>query len=275
MSQPRVAVVMGGGGAKAAAHLGAAIALAEAGIVPVHWIGTSMGSVVAAALAGGADPAVLLARFGGIERDEVLEREPWAVVKGFWAPAVFRADGLRRVVESLVEARRFADLASPCTVTAVERDTGKVIRFGTLGEDAPLIDALMASCALPPYFRAVTVNGRHCYDGGIRAPLPLPVAESVDCDLVVAIDVGPGLDEVGEPVERPPPLLAAADTAIGWLMAGTTALLRERWESRAALPPLLWVRPTSDRGATFAVERIGEYGRAGERAMRDALRGLQ
>ena len=61
MSTPRVAVVLGGGGAKAAAHLGAAVALRELGISPVHWIGTSMASVVAAAMAGGADPATLLA----------------------------------------------------------------------------------------------------------------------------------------------------------------------------------------------------------------------
>lgn len=266
---------MGGGGAKAAAHLGAAVALADAGITPVHWIGTSMGSVVVAALAAGADPAALLTRFASIERDQVLRREPWAVLKGFWAPAVFRSDALRELVEELVPVRSFAGLAAACTVTAVERDTGRTVNFGSLGEEAPLIDALMASCALPPYFRAVTVNGREFYDGGIRAPLPLPVAESVDCDLVIAIDVGPGLDEVGERVEQPPPLLAAADTAIGWLMAGTTALLRERWETRPGLPPLLWLRPTSDRGATFAIERIGEYGRAGERAMRDALRGLE
>lgn len=274
MTGPRVVVVMGGGGAKAAAHLGAAIALREAGLAPVHWVGTSMGSVVAAALAGGADPAALLARFGGIDRGDVLRREPWAVVKGFWAPAVFRSDALRKVVETLVAPRRFADLPVPCTVTAVERETGRTVRFGAGGEDAPLIDALMASCALPPYFRAATVNGREFYDGGIRAPLPLPVAETIACDLVIAIDVGPGLDETGEPVERPPPLLAAADTAIGWLMAGTTALLRERWDAQPGLPPLLWLRPVSDRGATFAVERVGEYGRAGERTMRDALRSL-
>ncbi len=274
MTGPRVALVMGGGGAKAAAHAGAALALREAGIAPVHWIGTSMGSVVAAALAAGADPAGLLEEFSTIERDDVLQREPWAVVKGFWAPAVFRTEVFREVVERLVPVRSFGDLAAPCTVTAVERDTGETVAFGALGEDAPQIDVLLASCALPPYFRAVEVNGRAFYDGGLRAPLPLPTAEAVDCDLVIAIDVGPGFDELGERVEQPPPLLAASDTAVGWLMAGTTALLRERWETRPGLPPLLWIRPTSDRGATFAVERIGEYGRAGERAMRNALREL-
>ena len=72
MTAPRVAVVLGGGGAKAAAHLGAAVALADAGIVPTHWIGTSMGSVVAVAMAGGADPAALLAAFGKVRRQRIV-----------------------------------------------------------------------------------------------------------------------------------------------------------------------------------------------------------
>jgi predicted acylesterase/phospholipase RssA len=266
--------VLGGGGAKAAAHLGAAVALRDAGITPVHYVGASMGSVVAAALAGGADPAELLARFTGIGRGDVLQREQFAILKGVWAPAIFRSAPFRATVERLVTHRSFDELATPCTVAAVERDTGDLVAFGADGEAAPLIDALMASCALPPWFRPVELNGRHFYDGGLRAPLPLPLAERVSCDLVIAIDVGPGFDESGTPVEVPPPLLAATDVAIGWLMAGTTELLRERWERRPDLPPLLHVRPTADRSATFAVERIGEYGRAGERAMREALRKL-
>ena len=44
MSARRVVMVLGGGGAKTAAHLGAARALGEAGIVPIRWIGTSMGA---------------------------------------------------------------------------------------------------------------------------------------------------------------------------------------------------------------------------------------
>ena len=274
MTAPRVAVVLGGGGAKAAAHLGAAVALADAGIVPTHWIGTSMGSVVAVAMAGGADQAALLAAFGKVRRHEVLRRIPFALLRGIWAPAIFREAAFRRTIERLVTPRRFADLRSACTITAVERDTGRVVAFGSNGEDAPVLDALMGSCALPPWFRPAMVNGRAFCDGGIRTPMPLDLAEHLPVDLVIAIDVGPGFDEIGTPVLRPPPLLAAADTAIGWLMAGTTALMREQWNLKRNLPALLWVRPVNDRGATFALDRIAEYGRAGERAMRTALQEL-
>jgi NTE family protein len=272
MSTPRVAVVFGGGGAKAAAQLGAAIALAEAGITPVHWVGTSMGSVIAAAMASGADPAAMLEGFASLRARDVLVRRFSALLPGFRASAIFRAEPFRATVERLIIPRRFDDLVAPCTVTAVERETGQMISFGTGGETAPLIDALAASCALPPYFPPVQVNGRLFYDGGIREPLPLSVAETIDCDVVVAIDVGPGFDELGSRVITPPPFIMAADTAIGWLMAGTTQLLRQRWRDRPDLPKLIYVRPTTDRGATFAMDRIPDYGRAGSQAMRDALK---
>lgn len=278
MKGPRIAVVLGGGGAKAAAHLGVGKALAEAGIVPVRWIGTSLGAVTAAGLASGEDPEALLARFAALRERDVLVHERSVLLRGIWSPALFSTKAFRAALEKLIAARRFEDLATPCTVTAVDRDTGQEVRFGVQGESVALIDALCASCALPPYFRPFTVNGRACYDGGLRGPMPLTAAADLirhdGLDMVVAVNVGPGFDELGSPLHVPPPLIAAADTAIGWLMAGTTQLLRERWERTPGLPPLVWLRPVSDRGATFAMERMPEYARAGHRAMRDALERL-
>jgi NTE family protein len=267
-------MVLSGGGAKAAAHIGAARALREAGIVPVHWVATSMGSPVAAMLAAGEDPASVLDRFLSVKRSDVLVTRPLVAFRGIWAQSVFRAEPLRETISRLVRPRSFADLAAPLTVTAVEVKTGVEIAFGAGGESAPLIDALCAACALPPYFPPAMVNGRTFYDGGLRAAMPLRQAEGIDCDAVVAIHVAPGFDELGTPVEVPPPLIASTDTAMGWLMAGTTELMREQWKQRSGAPPLIWLRPVSDRGATFALDRAGAYAEAGYAAMSDALREL-
>ena len=267
-------MVLSGGGAKAAAHIGAARALHAAGIVPVHWVATSMGAPVAAMLATGADPDLALERFLSVKRGDVLVSERLVMFRGLWARSVFKAAPLRGTIERLVPVRSFAELAAPLTVTAVEVKTGVEVAFGAGGEAAPLIDALCAACALPPYFPPVEVNGRGCYDGGLRATVPLRQAEAIDCDAVIAIDVAPGFDELGPAVQVPPPLIAATDTAMGWLMAGTTELLRERWQHRAGAKPLIWLRPVSDRGATFALERAPAYAEAGFAAMTDALRML-
>lgn len=268
MAGPRVVVVLGGGGAKAAAHAGAARALAEAGIEPVRWIGTSMGSVLAVALAAGRSPADLLARMSTLRADELVVRRRFAVLRGIWATELLDMQPLRRLFRELIPVERFDQLAVPCGVTAVDANSGEAVVFGEGGmDDMEVHDAVAASCALPPYYAPVTIAGRRYYDGGLRGPLPLWAAEEIDCDAVVAVDVGPGFDERGGSLQSPPPLIAASDTAMGWLMAGTTALLLDRWRSDATRPPLIHLRPVADRGATFAVDRIGGYAEAGYRAM--------
>ena len=264
-------MVLGGGGAKTAAHLGAARALREAGITPVRWIGTSMGSVIAAALATGEDPDAILDRVVKIKRSDALQLDWTVLFRGMWAPSIMKSEPLRALIERLVPARTFAELATPCTVTAVEVLTGTEVAFGAGGEDAPLIDALTAACALPPYFLPVRVNGRTFYDGGLRAAVPIGRARGIECTAVVAVDTGPGFDETGPAVELPPPLIRGSDTAIGWLMAGTTALQRAMWDSVPGSPPLIWLRPVSDRGAMFAADRTARYAEAGYHAMKQVL----
>jgi NTE family protein len=264
-------MVLGGGGAKTAAHLGAARALNEAGITPIRWIGTSMGAVMAAALASGEAPESILERVTAIRRNDVLRTDWSALPRGIWARALFKAAPVRRLIERLVPVRSFAELATPCTVTAVEVLTGKEVAFGADGESAPLVDALAAACALPPYFPPPSVNGRAFYDGGLRAAVPIGRAVGIECNFVVAIHTAPGFDETGPPVEVPPPLVAATDTAMGWLMAGSVELQRERWDLTPGRPPLVWLRPVSERGAMFAADRTAHYADAGYHAMKQVL----
>lgn len=271
MSMPRVVMVLGGGGAKTAAHLGAARALEEAGITPIRWIGTSMGAVMAAALASGESAQSILDRVVTVTRDEALQVQWSAIARGIWAPAIMKPAPVRKLIERLVPARSFAALKTPCTLTAVEVKSGREVGFGADGEAANLIDVLMATCALPPYFPPAMVNGRTFYDGGLRAAVPIDRAAGIECTCVVAVHTAPGFDETGPNIEVPPPLIAAADTAIGWLMAGTVELQRQRWDLTPGRPPLIWLRPTSDRGATFAADRTATYAEAGYRAMTKVL----
>ncbi len=267
-------MVLGGGGAKAAAHLGAARALAEADIEPVRWIGTSMGAVMAAALASGRDLAGLIDQVVAIRRHDVLRTQWTALLRGIWAPALFPVAPLRRAIEALVPARRFDQLRTPCTVTAVDVDSGALVVYGADGDDGPLIDVLTAACALPPYFAPVAINGRRLHDGGIRAAVPIDQASNIACDAVVAIDTAPGFDRDTRPIETPPPLIAATDTAMGWLMAGTTELQRRLWDRSPGRPPLIWLRPVTERGAMFAAGRTARYVERGYQEMRRVLEGM-
>jgi NTE family protein len=126
----RVVGVFGGGGAKSIACAGAWRAMAEAGLVPSHLVGTSMGAVVAAAFASGAtyDEVVIAAR--SLSQRDVAPIDPLGLVKGAFASHLLKPAGPRRVIERLVPASRWEDLKIPLTVTATDLDSGELVLFG-------------------------------------------------------------------------------------------------------------------------------------------------
>ena len=259
MSAPRVVLVLSGGGVKAAAHIGAWRAITEAGLAPSRVVGTSMGAIIGAALAGGCSPDALSDAVSSIKRADVASLNPLALFAGIRARSVLRASPLRRTIERIVPARRFADLELPLTVTTTDLDSGEPVLFGAGGEDAPLIDVLYASAALPVYYPSTVINGRRLGDGGVRSVLPLEAAADGPCDLVIAIDAGPGFEESGGAAPRIPPLMRAHGDAVGILMAGATQRTLEWWRRTDGLPRLLYIRPKVESGVTFEVERIRDY----------------
>jgi NTE family protein len=264
-------LVLSGGGAKTAAHLGACRALREAGFEPAWYVATSMGAVVAAGLASGVGSDELLERMADAGPRGVV-RNPLAPVGGLFLRSLLKPAPLRRAIEAIVPARRFSDLAVPLTVTAVDLDTGELVLFGAGATNAPLVDVLCASCALPLYYPPVILNGRRLGDGGLRAVVPLEPAADLDVELVLGVDVGPGFDlPVPAEESRVPPLVRAHDDAIGILMAANSQSQLALWRADPARPPLVYVRPRVERGATFRVERVREYANEGRRAAREAL----
>jgi NTE family protein len=160
MSAGGVAVVLSGGGAKTAGHLGAMRALSEAGFFASRYVATSMGAVIAAALAAGVEHPALLERLadlgpGGISRD------PLAVLSGLFSRSLLRAAPFRRAVEALVPARRFAELRVPLTVSVADLDSGELLLFGAGGDDARFRSTSRRS-RLPDGAAATAASGASC-----------------------------------------------------------------------------------------------------------------
>jgi NTE family protein len=265
------AVVLSGGGAKTAAHLGACRALREAGFEPVWYVGTSMGAVVGAGLASGIGNDEFLERMAEMG-PRGIARDPFSPVAGLYLRSLLRPGPLRAAIEALVPARRFADLSVPLTVTAVDLDTGELVLFGNGATNAPLIDVLCASCALPLYYPAVVLNGRRFGDGGLRAVVPIEPASELEVELVLAVDVGPGFDlPPAAVVSRIPSLVRAHDNALGIAMAANTVSQLALWRTDPTRPPLVYVRPRVERDSTFRADRVREYAQEGRRATREAL----
>jgi NTE family protein len=268
----RITAVLSGGGAKAAAHLGALRTLAAEGIHPTRYVGTSLGALVATGLAAGAGFDELEAQLLSVREREIFRIDRGAVFKGIFASALLKPEPFRKTVARLLPVERFAELQLPLSITATDLDSGELLVFGAGGAEVPLLDALCASCALPLFFPPFVLAGRRCADGGLRAVVPLEVAARFPADLVVAIDVGPGFDTLPqEGGAKPPALLRLSIDAQRALMASNTAAQHQLWEHTPGLPPLLWIRPRVRRGETFATDQLRWYFDEGARAARTVL----
>ncbi len=271
----KVVAVFGGGGAKSLAHAGAWQALLEAGLSPAHIVGTSMGAVIGAAFAAGSTWDQVMAVARSLTRKDVATFDPFAVLKGVFAPSILKAGPLKRSIARLVPATRFDQLKISLTVTTTDVDSGELVLFGAGGRtDAPLHEVLYASCALPLYFPPASIDGRRLVEGGLRAVLPLEVATGIPADLVVAIDVGPGFDEPLPPPPAPyrllpPPLVRVHGEALRVMMAAQTERAIAAWPKDGAR--LIVVRAVAEREATFAVDQMERYREAGYQATRKAL----
>ena len=271
----RVVAVYGGGGAKALGHLGAERALQEADLVPACYVGCSMGAVIAASLAAGLSPAEVKARADALaDQRPPVAFDPLVLLIGLKRPALLRPGPFRAAVEALVPVRRFSELKAPLSVAVTDLGSGDLLYYGSGpgDRDAPLIDVLMATCALPPYFPPVGLDGKRCGDGGIRAVVPFSGAVRMGADLVVAVDVGPGFDE--GPPRAPnvlPSMLRSGDDALGIAMAQATRDQLALWRATPGHPRLVYVRPKVERNATFNVARMSTYLEWGYDATRAAL----
>ena len=169
-----VAIVLSSGANMGAVQVGVLRALVEHGVRPDLVVGCSIGALNGAALAH--DPTV-----GGVTRLEeawstadargVLPR-PWlppAVALIRRGESVASRDGLHRLIERSVAATSFADLAVPfhCVATDVEACADAWFSEG------PLVEALLASAAMPAVFPPVTIDGRRYIDGAVVNDVPV------------------------------------------------------------------------------------------------------
>jgi NTE family protein len=267
----RLACVLSGGGAKAAAHVGAHRAMEEAGLRPARYVGTSMGAVVAACFAGGLSHDEVLRRMLSISRSDVAGPSA-TLLKGPYARHLLSARRLKETIRRLVPATRFVDLRIPLTVTAVDMDRGDLVLLGAGGDEhISLVEALLASCSLPVFYPPVRVGDRLLADGGLRTVLPLEVAGQFDPDVVFAVTVGPSFAARSvDESNGTPPLLRAHNLAMRTLMAAQTEREIARW--REGSVPLVLVEPSVERSATFDVGSVVRYVEDGYRVAVAALR---
>ena len=190
-----VGLVLSGGGARAFAHIGAVRALREAGVPIDSVAGTSMGALVAAAVACDWPDEEVDARM----RDAFVATSPLDDI-AFPMIAMTRGGKVERRLERHFGSRLIESLALPffCVSANLTRGTPHCHDRGLL---AP---ALRASISLPGILPPVVADGEVLVDGGVLRNLPTDLMRQRHDGRVLAIDVSRARGLSPEQIAMPP-----------------------------------------------------------------------
>lgn len=173
----RVGLILSGGAARGAAHVGVLQVLREAGVPIDFVIGTSMGALIGGLYAAGFDARTLA--------EVVVEVDPTGAAEFLIPPRGGLLDGapLALLLDALVEG--MSTSATPIDFYPVVVDLAT--STAEVAPDAPLADAIRASTAIPVLLDPVAIDGRYFYDGAIRQSVPSALARTLGADYVIAV----------------------------------------------------------------------------------------
>jgi NTE family protein len=200
-----IAFVLSGAGNRGPLEVGALRALLEAGITPDLLVGTSAGAINTSYLA--AWGATLEAThtmekmWASVDAGDVYAENALEIV---WriktkSNSIFTSDGMRRVLSRAYppDVKTFGDLKLKLYTTATDLRSRRLILFGD-DPHAPLLDAVMASAAIPAIHPPVTYKNLQLVDGGVVANVAASVAMDRGATQIYVINAGYG-GEIVEP----------------------------------------------------------------------------
>lgn len=212
-TRPKVCLVLSGGGARGAAHVGVLKVLEELRVPVDCIVGTSMGSIVGAAYASGRSVAALERAMAALNSDALFVDEPprherplrrkadderdyvgpelgASLSRGLMLPkGAVGGTALEAVLRGLMQSHAplaFDALPTPFRAIATDVTTGDLVVFsrGSL----PL--AVRASMSVPGLVAPTEVDGRLLVDGGLVRNLPVDVARAMGAEVVIAVNLG-------------------------------------------------------------------------------------
>lgn len=282
--RPRIGLVLGGGGARGAAHVGVLQVLEEMNI-PIDCIaGNSMGAIVGGLYAAGLSPQEIGREMREMDWDDVLDDKPARpeqqfrrkrdddnyLVKlyvgyedgklklplGFIQGQKFDME-LARLTQNVAGVAHFDDLPIPFRAVATDIETGRAVVL----EQGNLARAIRASMAVPGAFDAVEIDGRLLVDGLVANNLPIDVGRMMGADVLIVVDVGT-------------PLLKRSDIRSGLDIIGqVSSILSQRnvdEQLRTLTGEDVYIQVDLGDLSTADFKRAGEAIDIGERAAREA-----
>lgn len=220
VDRPRIGLVLSGGGARGAAHVGVLEMLEREG-VPVDCVaGTSMGAVIGGLYAAGLSPAEIHTALLRMDWAEIFSDDEDRREKSFRRksdddlllvkakPGFDLREFELKVPAGLIEGQRagvalreltlpvagvhdFDRLPIPFRAVATDIGAGEAVVL----DHGDLAEAMRASMAVPGVFTPVRLEGRLLVDGGVTNNLPVDVARGMGADVLIVVDVSTPLHD--------------------------------------------------------------------------------
>jgi len=210
--RPKIGVVLGGGGARGAAHVGVLKILEDLHIPVDYIVGTSMGAIVAGLAATGMSSEEIRQAMITMDWNDVFDDEPPRADRSFRrkrdddlytfdaalgvhegeikAPlAAIRGQKFNLVLNRLTlpvsTVRDFDELTIPFRAVTTDLETGGEVVL----DGGSLASSVRASMAVPAVFDPVEIDGRMLADGGMVNNVPVDVARAMGADIVIVVNV--------------------------------------------------------------------------------------
>lgn len=211
--EPKVALVLAGGGAKGLAHIGALKVLEEAGIPIDMVVGNSMGSIVGGLYALGynaeqldsivhatnwinllleapdIDNHLLTAKKMSEVYQLRVSLDPQRHLRQTSRGGIIEGRNITLLLQHLTEGLpneiQFDQLPRPFACNATEVNTGKVHEF----HDGNLVEAMRASMAIPGVFTPVQKDSLLFVDGFVTNNYPVDIARRMGADIIIGVDL--------------------------------------------------------------------------------------
>lgn len=207
---PKVGLVLSGGGAKGLAHIGVLKVLEEAGVRIDYIGGTSMGAIVGALYSAGytahqLDSIFQETNFNILIQDELprsaktfyekRDSEKYAITLPFdnfnisFPSAFSRGQNVYNLMSKLTlhlsDRQDFSKLPIPFFAVATDVETGEEVIL----DRGHLPQVISASAAIPSLFSPVMVDSRLLTDGGVVNNYPVKELRKRGADIIIGVDV--------------------------------------------------------------------------------------
>jgi NTE family protein len=191
-NRPTVAFVLSGGASLGAVQVGMLHALYERGIAPDLIVGTSAGALNGAFIASRPQITTttdaLADVWRGLRRGQVFPLNPLTGLLGFLGSRdhLVPDSGLRRLISRHVERELLEDMPIPLHAVTVDVLTGQELRLS----EGPVLDAVLASAAIPAVLAPVEWQDRVLMDGGVANNTPISHAVELGAERIYVLPTG-------------------------------------------------------------------------------------